>query len=644
MQLIPYSVEQSTRFVPLLIVLGLAFLVPILLVRFQRLPVVVGEIAAGILVGTSGFGWVTEGPVLDFMGDVGLAFLMFLAGMEIDFARLFPKKSSSENDIYQEEDRPNVLLLSLLVYLSTLVLAIPGGFLIRSLGLNADPWLLAFILSATSLGVLLPILKERKLMNSSFGQFVFVSATLADFVTVILFTIYIITFNRGFDLEIFSIGLLFLAFLVFFRFGPQFVRIPVVSRFFDKLSKATIQIKVRGALAILLAFVVLAEFVNAELILGAFLAGMIISLLKSPEDEGLVHRLEAFGFGFFIPIFFILVGTTLELQSLFESPGSLLLLPVILVASLAIKILPILLLKRFFSWRDLFSGGMLLNTHLSLEIAVAVIGVRVGLMDAAANVTIILFAVLTVVAMPLLFAAIFPPAQEQEERYKLIAGVNETSIKVANELRAHGDLVRFTASGSNAENTLKKAGFELMPNSEKEVDVFSNLQADQIDAFLALHENGEENLKISRLARRKGIRNVVAFVIDPDLLPKFKEINVQAYTPAVQRITLISMMARSPDAFNLLSSYEDENDTLEVYLNNTSLVQRPLRYLNLPSTCLVLAIRRGEELLVPRGNTELAYGDRLTMFGPKICVEDIRFWLENTDADRPDLVSQFTPE
>jgi Kef-type K+ transport system membrane component KefB len=94
MQFIPHFVEQSTRFVPLLIVLGLAFLVPILLIRFQRLPVVVGEIAAGILVGTSGLGWVTDGPILGFMGDVGLAFLMFLAGMEIDFTRLFPKRSS----------------------------------------------------------------------------------------------------------------------------------------------------------------------------------------------------------------------------------------------------------------------------------------------------------------------------------------------------------------------------------------------------------------------------------------------------------------------------------------------------------------------------------------------------------------------
>jgi len=644
MQFIPHFVEQSTRFVPLLIVLGLAFLVPILLIRFQRLPVVVGEIAAGILVGTSGLGWVTDGPILGFMGDVGLAFLMFLAGMEIDFARLFPRRPSTEADISQVENRPNVLWLSLLVYFSTLILAIPGGFLIRSLGLNADPWLLAFILSATSLGVLLPILKERKLTNSPFGQFVFISATLADFVTVILFTIYILTFDRGFDLEIFSIGLLFVAFLVFFRYGPKFVRIPVVSRFFEEMSKATVQIKVRGALAILLAFVVLAEFVNAELILGAFLAGMIISLLKSPDDDGLVHRLEAFGFGFFIPIFFILVGTTLELQALLEAPESLVLLPVILVASLVIKVLPVLPLKRYFSWRELLSGGILLNTHLSLEIAVAVIGVRVGLMDAAANVTIILFAVLTVVAMPLLFGAIFPPSQSQEERYKLIAGVNETSLKVANELRAHGDLVRFIADDEKDVNAVGKAGFEIIPDSKQVAEVFSRLDSEQVEAFLALHEDGTNNLSLSKLARQKGIHNIVAYVVDPDLLPAFKELKVQAYTPAVQRITLISMMARSPDAFNLLSSYKDENDTIEVSLSNASLVQRPLRYLNLPSTCLVLAIRRGGELLVPRGNTELAFGDRLTMFGPKVCVEDIRSWLENNDVNRPDFVSQFTLE
>ena len=635
MLLSPFPVEQSTRFVPLLIVLALAFFVPVIFSRFRRLPIVIGEIAAGILIGTSGLGWVSEGPILDFMGDVGLAFLMFLAGMEIDFSRLFPERREEE-PYSSKKSEPNTLLISFIVYIFTLILAVPGGFLLQRFGLKADPWLLAFILSATSLGVLLPILKERKMTDTPFGQFVFLSATLADFITVILFTIYVITFNRGFDMQIFSIGLLFVAFLVFFRFGPGFVRIPVVSRFFTEMSRATVQIKVRGALAILLAFVVLAEFVNAELILGAFLAGMIISLLKAPSDDGLVHRLEAFGFGFFIPIFFILVGTTLDLQALFESPESLFFLPVLLLVSLIVKVVPVLPLKRYFSWRELLAGGALLNTHLSLEIAVAVIGLRVGLLDAVSNVTVILFAVLTVVVMPLFFGAILPYEEKKPIRYKLISGSNETSIKVANELRQHGDLVRFIAGDVAASMVIEKDGFEIVPESIAE-QYLKKLNPGEVEAFLALHENGSRNLELARIARKSGIGNIVAYVVDPNLLPEFKQLNVQAYTPAVQRATLISMMARSPDAFNLLSSYQDENDTIEIVLSNTSLTQRPLRILKLPGDCLVLAIRRGEELFVPRGNTELLNGDKLTLFGPKDMLEAIRYWLENNNSIRPDF-------
>ena len=102
-------------------------------------------------------------------------------------------------------------------------------------------------------------------------------------------------------------------------------------------------------------------------------------------------------------------------------------------------------------------------------------------------------------------------------------------------------------------------------------------------------------------------------------------------------------MARSPDAFNLLASYQDKNDTIEINMFNTSLVQRPLRYLNLPGACLVLAIRRREELMVPRGNTELEFGDRLTLFGPKELLENIRPWLETANAERPDLSRAVTP-
>jgi CPA2 family monovalent cation:H+ antiporter-2 len=364
---------------------------------------------------------------------------------------------------------------------------------------------------------------------------------------------------------------------------------------------------------------------------------MIISLLKSPQDDGLVHRLEAFGFGFFIPVFFIMVGTTLDLQSLFESPQNLLLLPVLLLLSLVIKGLPVLLLKRNYSWREILAGGALLNTHLSLEIAIAVIAIRVGLMDTAANATVILFAILSVVAMPLFFGALLPATESESQRFKLIAGVNETSLKVAQELRAHGDQVYFTEENPELAGQVSQSGFQIYQQGTPE-QAFEKLDTSQVEAFLALSQESQVNLNLARLARERGIRNIVAYVVDPDLLPEFNALDVQAYSPAVKRATLISMMARSPDALNLLSSHEDQNDTVEINLMNGSLVQKPIRALNLPGNCLVLAIRRGEELLVPRGNTEMMYGDRITLFGPKECLADIKRWLESRYGRRPKFI------
>jgi Kef-type K+ transport system membrane component KefB len=443
--------EDPTRFIPLLIVLGLAFVIPLLLSRFRRLPVVVGEIVFGVLIGPSLLGWVTDGPILTFMSDIGLAFLMFLAGMEIEFDLIFSEGK-------RRGEGPKVLRSSFLIYLFTVVLSVLGALLLREIGIRGDLWLLVFVLSATSLGVLLPILKERGLLATPFGQVVFLTAMLADFITVILLTVHLILLDKGFDLEIFSLGLLFLAFLIFYRIGPGLVRLPRIRDLVERLSSATVQFKVRGAIAILMAFVVLAEFVDAELILGAFLAGMIISLLRRPEDEGLIHNLEAFGFGFFIPIFFIMVGVGLDIQSLVSSPELLAALPIFLGISLAVKLIPMLVVKRHFSWRDLFAGGFLLNTHLSLEVAVAVIGLRSGLFDQATSTSVIVFAVLTVLIMPLIFSLLAPPSPEADQPYYLLLGAGNLGITVAQQLRAHGDHVQFIPEDSQEQALLTEAG------------------------------------------------------------------------------------------------------------------------------------------------------------------------------------------
>lgn len=617
-----FASEDPKRFLPLVIVLLLAFIVPILLARFRRVPVVVGEIVAGILVGPAVLGLVTETPILVFMQDIGLAFLMFLAGMEINLDQLLPARNGKS-----KSQEPRVASSALLVYALTLGLALVAGFLVVRQGASGDPLLLAFVFSATSLGVVLPTLKDRGMLSTRFGQFILVSATLADFVTIILLTVYIITFDRGFNLEVLSLGLLFVAFLIFYRVGPAFVRRPQVRKFFDDLSHATVQIKVRGAILVLMLFVVLAEFVNAELILGAFLAGVIISLLKGPEDEALVEKLEAFGFGFFIPVFFIMVGVDLDLSAAFDAPARLVLVAVLFVVATLVKVIPVLIAGRSFSLRERLAGGALLNTHLSLEVAIAVIGLRTGLLDAATATFIVLFSLLTVLAMPLIFNLLAPMVEQVRRRFTLAIGVTDLSLAVARELRAHGDTVRFIEPQRPLAERAIGSGFEVL-DAALTVDALRDLGIADTDSILLLDEHDDVNLALAHAVRQCCDTNVVAYVNDPQLLADYEQLGVQPFMGAMFRPTIIAMLARNPDAFRLLTSTDDERKVIEVTLENRTLVGVLVRNLRLPGDYLVLSIRRRGELIVPHGSTMLQFGDRLTILGDNDWSSETKAWLE----------------
>jgi len=602
--------HTGNGFLPLLLVLVLAFLVPILLARFKRVPVVVGEIVAGVIIGHSGFNLVGANPALEVMSDIGLAFLMFLAGMEIDFARLFPPREKGE-----ARQGFNLPGMAFVVYLLTLLLAIPGGFLLIQLGLEGDPFLLAFVLSATSLGVLLPVLKARGLLQQPSGQLVFLTALLADFITVLLLTVYIITLDRGLDPEIFSLGLLFVAFFVAYRFGLRFTHIPGVRNLVEELSQATVQLKVRGAIAILMGFVVLAELLGAELILGAFLAGMVISLIKAPQDEDLVHKLEAFGFGFFIPVFFIMAGVELDLGALFESPTSLALLPVLFIVALVVKIGPALLFRRVLSWRETFAGALLLNTHLSLEIAVAVIGLRLGLLSPATNAAVIVFAILTVFLMPVLFNALQPPPLEEEDKFILVFGAKgDFSYQVARELQEHGETVKFIEPDPPLRERTQQRGFEVFSSDVSE-ESLSEIGPQKIRNFLVLGTTDEHNLSISKAAVCAGVEIVTALVNQPALIPQFQEIGVRPFSPGVYRSALLSMLVRNPDMFNLLTTTTAQQDLREMQLCNPTLDGKRVRHLQLSGDLLIVSISRQGELLIPHGNMRVQLGDHMTMLG-----------------------------
>jgi Kef-type K+ transport system membrane component KefB len=401
--------KESMSFFPLLVVVFLAFLVPIALSRLKRvsIPIVVGEILAGVLIGRSGLGWLQyHHPVLDLLSQLGFVFLMFLSGMEIDFYNL---KNTSSNNNGDKKYKWSPVALGSLSFVLTLVLSLLVGFGLVRAGLVSSPWMIALILSTTSLGIVVPVLKERGLSTGRYGQTLLVAALIADFATMLLITVVVAILSRGLTLDILLIGVLFVAFFFMYRFGGVFFnKLPAVRQILEELSHATAQIKVRLAFTMMLTFVVLSETLGAELILGAFLAGAIVSLLRTPEDVELVGQLESIGFGFVIPIFFIMVGVDLDLSSLVDSWETMLLVLILLLAAIIVKFVPALTFRLSFSWRESLGAGALLSARLSLIIAASAISLRLGIISESINAAIILVAIITVIISPPLFCRIVP--------------------------------------------------------------------------------------------------------------------------------------------------------------------------------------------------------------------------------------------
>jgi len=620
-----YNCSQETfmdqRFIPLLSVVLLAFLVPLVISRFRRIPVVVGEILAGILIGPSVLGLVhAEDLTLDILAEIGFAFLMFLSGLEIDFSILFAATKPGQ------DKRKSPIMLAGLSFILTILLAGAISFWLTNAGYVKDPWIMTLILSTTSLGIVVPVLKEKKMSSSNLGQTILLSALLADFLTMFLITVYIAIRSTGLSLNILLIGILFIPVVLLYQLGQRHLRRPIVRRLIEELADATSQIKVRAAFALMIAFVVLAEFIGAELILGAFLGGVLASLLSEPEDEKIRHKLDAIGFGFFVPLFFIYVGVQFDLQAFLSNPDAWLLLPILLFAAFAIKIISALVFKFAYSWRETLSSGMLLSARLSLIIAASAIGVRLGAITESTNAAIILIAALTAMVAPMGFNTLMASPEEKKKKIKVVYGTSDLAMQVGKNLLAHGDDLLFLADKSGSTQPTKANGFDIINGSVE--DVMKSLSETRVDAFLALSESDENNLAACRVAKANGADHVIAFVAEPIRIHDFHALGAQTLTPSLHRSSLLALMARNSDLFSLITSTDDQRDLQEFVLNNSVLNGKRLMDVKMPGNLLVLAIRRDDELIVPHGTTKLAAGDRLTVMGEIDALSEVEVQLE----------------
>jgi Trk K+ transport system NAD-binding subunit len=416
---------------------------------------------------------------------------------------------------------------------------------------------------------------------------------------------------------------LFVAFMLTYRLGLRQVRRPAVQRLIEQLSGATSQFKVRTALALLMAFVVLAESVGVELILGAFLAGVVVSLIRPPEDEVLRHNLEAIGYGFFIPVFFIMVGVSFDFRTLLSDPNALYLAPLLLVVAFSLKVVGALVFKTTFSWRETLGAGSLLSPRLSLIIAASAIGLRLGAITEATNAAIILVAALTSTLAPLGFNGLVPRREETGRRHYLIFGAASIGMAVAQELRAHGEEVCFAEPSQRVAKFARREGFTVIEGRIL-TECFGDVEARNVKAMLALSSDDDENYEAAKSALGLGIGNVVALVNEPTRVNEFVDLGAQAFAPSMLRPKLITTMARNPSIFQLLTSTTDDRDIREIRLFNPGLAGRKIGKVVLPGDTLILTINRNGEVLVPHASTTLEIGDRLTVLGSLEALEEVR--------------------
>lgn len=611
----------------LLIITILAFLVPTLISRVRRftVPVVIGEIIAGIVIGTSGFNLVHSTPALDFLAEFGFVFLMFVSGMEVNFSALLPEDLAETGRSFFR--RP--LVIAFAGFGITLIGAFIIALLLAEHGFIDHPVIVALILSTTSLGIVVPVLKEQGIIPTAYGQMIITAALIADFATLVLLSLVLGFFRKSIMLEIVLFLTLLSIFGIALRVGVLARKLPQFKALLENLCSATTQIRIRGSIALMVAWVALSQILGVEIILGAFLAGVIASIIVGHEEYLFREKLDALGYGFFIPIFFIMVGARFDVMVLFRTEGTLLLLPVLIAAAYLIKLLPALLFRVFFSWKESLAAGFLLSSRLSLIIAASALAFQIGAISEAVHTDLLIVAMVTCTFSPMFFNQWVPQVGEVLRTGIIVVGLNQLTTLLVERLRLEGEDVSVLACPVERSGTEYCKGAIRGAGDEEDYDIMAQAGASTAAALVTALDEEEANLRICRMAQERfGIPVVVSRADDPSTMARFKELGVRVIQPALATAIALEGALLYPAAFDMIAEHQDNADITETTLRNPQFEGRKLKEIRLPGNALVMGIRREGEVIVPHGDTVFRLGDIIMLLGNHDDVKQARSLLK----------------
>ena len=386
----------------LAIVAAAALAAPLALGLFPRirLPAIVLEIVLGIVIGPQVLGWVSIDTPIRVMSLLGLAFLLFLSGLEVEYERF----------------RGRPLRLTAIGYAISFGLALLIGLGLHAGGLVKSPLLVGIALSATSVGIVIPVLKDAGHIGTRFGQLVVAGASIAEITTIVLLSLFFSGEASGVGAKLVLLGLFGLFVIAIGVAVVDAERSMRISAALLRLQDTTAEIRIRGAFLLLTVFVVLAERLGLEAILGAFLAGAIVKLVD--RDQTMTHpefrqKLEAVGYGVFVPVFFVATGVRFDLNALFANATNLAHVPIFLAALLVARGLPALVYKSLITRRQTVAAALLQATSLSFLVVAGQIGVQLDLVRPAVYAALVAAGLLSVLLFPATALTLLRTVQEE---------------------------------------------------------------------------------------------------------------------------------------------------------------------------------------------------------------------------------------
>ena len=380
--------------------------------RWTRLPGVVVEIILGIIIGPHVLGWATLDEVVAVLAEMGLVFLIFLAGFEIDVERV--------------KGRP--VKLAVTGWLVSLVLGTAIATLLWATGVTVGIRFVAIALTTTAIGTLLPILGDAKVLPTRFGAYVLAGGAMGEIGPIIAISLALTSDQPGKTTVVLAIfaGIAGVAAMMATRPTP-----PRIVRLINKTMHTSAQLGVRLCVLMCVGLVWIAGEFGLDVLLGAFAAGMIarVFLVTQASTDmvatALEHgdsvdtrakvqsRLESLGFGFFIPLFFVVSGVKFDLAAL-ESPGTLLKIPMFLALFLVVRGLPALLYRKDLPVAQVKALALFQAAGLPLLVVITSLGVEKGMMRSDNAAAMVGAGLVSVVIFPILGLGLYSKAHHVE--------------------------------------------------------------------------------------------------------------------------------------------------------------------------------------------------------------------------------------